>query len=67
MFLKEIIKMKKDTSTIKSFRCKDSDYYESYAEFKKDYAKYFQDEDERSKEIIEQNKKDIKYLKEKIC
>jgi len=36
-------------------------------EFKKDYAKYFQDEDERSKEIIEQNKKDIKYLKEKIC
>ena len=54
-------------TTIKSFRCKDSDYYESYDELKKDYAKYMQDEDKKAKKIIEKNKKDIEYLRKKYA
>ena len=54
--------MKRDKSTIKS-----SEFYESYDEFKKDYAKYMQDEDKKAKEIIEQNKRDIEYLRKKYA
>jgi len=54
--------MKRDKSAIKS-----SEFYESYDEFKKDYAKYMQDEDKKAKEIIEQNKRDIEYLRKKYA
>lgn len=54
--------MKRDKSTIKS-----SEFYESYDEFIKDYAKYMQYENKSTKEIIEQNKQDIEYLREKYA
>lgn len=46
---------------------KDSDFYESYEEFMIDYTRYMKDEDKRAEETIQQNRRDIEYLRRKLA
>lgn len=43
------------------------DTYESYEEFLIDYVKYMAEEEKRSKKIIEENKRDVEYLRRKLA
>jgi len=48
-------------------KLKDSDFYESYEEFMIDYIRYMKDEHKRAEEIIQQNRRDIEYLRRKLA
>jgi len=59
--------IRRDIMTSKQKKLKDSDFYESYEEFMIDYIRYMKDEKKRAEEIIQQNRRDIEYLRRKLA
>jgi len=52
---------------VKKNETQKKEFYKSYNEFMMDYAKFLEGEDKRAQEIIEQNRRDMAYLKWKLA
>ena len=45
---------------------RNSEFYKTYEEFLIDYVRYKEEEERKAEEIIQQNRRDVEYLRRKL-